>query len=141
MCIRDRIQDDILDVTKSSKELGKSASDLDNKKSTYVTLLGLGPVSYTHLKSWLVVGKDAIAYGDCMEGQFQDFQIRKKALSASEIEDEFDRFYPEVLLSEITIPNAEDLRENPTLYPEVDSQYEAQWTSSNPCLLYTSRCV
>ena len=37
-----QIQDDILDVTKSSKELGKSASDLDNKKSTYVTLLGLG---------------------------------------------------------------------------------------------------
>ena len=86
-------------------------------------------------KSWLVVGKDAIAYGDCMEGQFQDFQIRKKALSASEIEDEFDRFYPEVLLSEITIPNAEDLRENPTLYPEVDSQYEAQWSSSNPAFL------
>ena len=53
----------------------------------------------------------------------------------SEIEDEFDRFYPEVLLSEITIPNAEDLRENPTLYPEVDSQYEAQWTSSNPAFL------
>ena len=26
-----QIQDDILDVTKSSKELGKSASDLDNK--------------------------------------------------------------------------------------------------------------
>ncbi len=75
---------------------------------------------------------DAIAYGDCMEGQFQDFQIRKKALSASEIEDEFDRFYPEVLLSEITIPNAEDLREKPRRYPEVDSQYEAQWTSSNP---------
>lgn len=37
-----QIQDDILDVTKSSKKLGKSASDLDNKKSTYVTLLGLG---------------------------------------------------------------------------------------------------
>lgn len=37
-----QIQDDILDVTKSSKELGKSASDLDNKKSTYVTILGLG---------------------------------------------------------------------------------------------------
>ncbi|MSA71168.1 LamG-like jellyroll fold domain-containing protein [Holdemania massiliensis] len=86
-------------------------------------------------KSWLVVGKDAIAYGDCMEGQFQDFQIRKKALSAAEVEDEFDRFYPEVLLSEITIPNAEDLQENLTLYPEVDSQYEAQWTSSNPTFL------
>lgn len=35
-------QDDILDVTKSSRELGKSASDLDNNKATYVSLLGLG---------------------------------------------------------------------------------------------------
>lgn len=56
-------------------------------------------------------------------------------MSAAEVEDEFDRFYPEVLLSEITIPNAEDLQENLTLYPEVDSQYEAQWTSSNPTFL------
>lgn len=37
-----QIQDDILDVTKSSRELGKSASDLDNNKATYVSLLGLG---------------------------------------------------------------------------------------------------
>ena len=37
-----QIQDDILDVTQSSEQLGKSASDLDNHKATYVTLLGLG---------------------------------------------------------------------------------------------------
>ena len=36
-----QIQDDILDVTKSSEELGKSASDLENNKTTYVSLLGL----------------------------------------------------------------------------------------------------
>lgn len=37
-----QIQDDVLDVTKSSKELGKPASsDILNHKSTYVSLLGL----------------------------------------------------------------------------------------------------
>ena len=36
-----QIQDDILDVTKSSEQLGKSASDLENNKTTYVSLLGL----------------------------------------------------------------------------------------------------
>lgn len=37
-----QIADDILDVTKSTKELGKPAKlDLKNKKSTYVSLLGL----------------------------------------------------------------------------------------------------
>lgn len=37
-----QIQDDILDVTASSEELGKPAgSDLENEKSTYVALLGL----------------------------------------------------------------------------------------------------
>ncbi|MFV0479705.1 MAG: polyprenyl synthetase family protein [Anaerorhabdus sp.] len=36
-----QIQDDILDVVKSSADLGKSTSDLANKKSTSVSLLGL----------------------------------------------------------------------------------------------------
>ncbi len=37
-----QIQDDILDVTQSSETLGKpSGSDIDNGKSTYVSLLGL----------------------------------------------------------------------------------------------------
>lgn len=37
-----QIQDDILDVTSSSEELGKPVgSDLENEKSTYVALLGL----------------------------------------------------------------------------------------------------
>lgn len=36
-----QIQDDILDVTKSSEELGKSASDVENEKMTAVSLLGL----------------------------------------------------------------------------------------------------
>ncbi len=36
-----QIQDDILDVTKSSQELGKSNSDVENHKSTSVTLLGV----------------------------------------------------------------------------------------------------
>lgn len=36
-----QIQDDILDVTRSSKELGKSTSDLENQKMTAVTILGL----------------------------------------------------------------------------------------------------
>lgn len=36
-----QIQDDILDVTKSPLELGKSNSDVENHKSTSVTLLGI----------------------------------------------------------------------------------------------------
>lgn len=36
-----QIQDDILDVTKTSEELGKSASDQENNKTTAVTILGL----------------------------------------------------------------------------------------------------
>lgn len=36
-----QIQDDIFDVTKTSEQLGKSNSDLDNNKSTSVSLLGL----------------------------------------------------------------------------------------------------
>lgn len=36
-----QIMDDILDVTKSQEELGKSTSDIDNKKQTYVSVLGL----------------------------------------------------------------------------------------------------
>ncbi len=35
-----QIQDDILDVEKSAGELGKSTSDVQNEKSTYVSLLG-----------------------------------------------------------------------------------------------------
>ena len=36
-----QIQDDILDVTKTSEQLGKSASDVDNNKTTAITILGL----------------------------------------------------------------------------------------------------
>ena len=36
-----QIQDDILDVTKTSVELGKSASDQENNKTTAITILGL----------------------------------------------------------------------------------------------------
>lgn len=36
-----QIQDDILDLTSSSEELGKSTSDLDNHKQTMATLLGI----------------------------------------------------------------------------------------------------
>ena len=36
-----QIQDDILDVTRSRQELGKSTSDERNHKSTYVSLLGI----------------------------------------------------------------------------------------------------
>lgn len=36
-----QIQDDILDATKSSEQIGKTASDLENHKSTAVKLLGL----------------------------------------------------------------------------------------------------
>ena len=36
-----QIQDDILDVTADVKQLGKSTSDKDNNKSTYVSLLSL----------------------------------------------------------------------------------------------------
>lgn len=36
-----QIQDDILDVTRSQQELGKSTSDEKNHKSTYVSLLGI----------------------------------------------------------------------------------------------------
>ena len=36
-----QIQDDILDVTKTSEELGKSASDQENNKTTAITILGL----------------------------------------------------------------------------------------------------
>lgn len=36
-----QIQDDILDVTKTQEELGKSTSDIQNDKTTYVSVLGL----------------------------------------------------------------------------------------------------
>ena len=36
-----QIQDDILDVTADVKQLGKSTSDKDNNKATYVSLLSL----------------------------------------------------------------------------------------------------
>ncbi|MGB4614309.1 MAG: polyprenyl synthetase family protein, partial [Erysipelotrichaceae bacterium] len=36
-----QIQDDILDVTFTSEELGKSNSDLENQKATSVSVLGL----------------------------------------------------------------------------------------------------
>ena len=36
-----QIMDDILDVTQSQEKLGKSTSDIDNAKSTYVSVLGL----------------------------------------------------------------------------------------------------
>ncbi len=36
-----QIQDDILDVTRSAQELGKTNSDVENNKSTYVSILGL----------------------------------------------------------------------------------------------------
>lgn len=36
-----QLQDDILDVTKSDQELGKSNSDIENNKATSVTILGL----------------------------------------------------------------------------------------------------
>lgn len=39
--IQFQVQDDILDVTKSAEELGKSNSDEENGKATAVTLLGL----------------------------------------------------------------------------------------------------
>ena len=44
----------------SSKELGKSASDLDNKKSTYVTLLGLGQAQDAMTEVYQVRRRDAI---------------------------------------------------------------------------------
>lgn len=47
-----QIQDDILDVTKSSAELGKSASDLDNNKTTYVSLLGLNQAQDAMMKCY-----------------------------------------------------------------------------------------
>lgn len=36
-----QIQDDIFDVTKSNEEMGKSCSDFENGKATYVSVLGL----------------------------------------------------------------------------------------------------
>ena len=36
-----QIVDDILDVTENSEELGKTASDADNHKTTYITLFGV----------------------------------------------------------------------------------------------------
>ena len=36
-----QIVDDILDVTETSEELGKSASDAENHKTTYITLYGV----------------------------------------------------------------------------------------------------
>ena len=36
-----QIQDDIFDVTKTNEEMGKSCSDLENGKATYVSVLGL----------------------------------------------------------------------------------------------------
>ena len=36
-----QIQDDIFDVTKSNEEMGKSCSDFQNGKATYVSVLGL----------------------------------------------------------------------------------------------------
>lgn len=36
-----QIQDDIFDVTKSNEEMGKSCSDFENGKTTYVSVLGL----------------------------------------------------------------------------------------------------
>ncbi len=39
--IQFQIQDDILDQTQSSQALGKSTSDQENHKQTFVSLLGL----------------------------------------------------------------------------------------------------
>lgn len=36
-----QIQDDILDVTSTFEEIGKTTSDTDNNKTTYITLLGI----------------------------------------------------------------------------------------------------
>ena len=36
-----QIVDDILDVTEESEKLGKSTSDADNNKTTYITLYGV----------------------------------------------------------------------------------------------------
>lgn len=40
-----QIQDDVLDCIKSDEELGKSTSDAENNKSTYVSLLGMKKAS------------------------------------------------------------------------------------------------
>ncbi|AIT09963.1 octaprenyl-diphosphate synthase [Candidatus Francisella endociliophora] len=47
-----QIKDDILDVTKTTQELGKTSSkDLDSNKSTYVALMGLDKaIEYLHSK-------------------------------------------------------------------------------------------
>lgn len=49
-----QIQDDILDATKTTEQLGKSAgSDLENKKTTYVSLLGLAGARAEMNKAYL----------------------------------------------------------------------------------------
>ncbi len=52
-----QIQDDILDVTKNSFELGKSNSDLVNEKTTYVSLLGLDKAKEKMEEAYLQVNK------------------------------------------------------------------------------------
>lgn len=85
--------------------------------------------------SWLVVGKDGVNYGQCMEGTFQDLKIRSTALSGDAVWEEYRLFYPEVLLDELTLPDLDDLQEDLVLYPELGNEFPAVWTSDNPELI------
>ena len=63
-----QVVDDILDVTASKKQLGKSNSDAQNKKLTFVTLYGLEESKKAALKAL----KDANAALDALKTAKKD---------------------------------------------------------------------
>lgn len=130
--------------------VSNSAQSLSTYKNNYVVLNfennrvhvylngqpvvdGTLPASINSLKNaTFTMGKDTISYLNFMEGQFQDFKIEAKAKTAQDVLDEFNAFYPEVLLSELTFTQQDDLRDELALYPQINNQFDATWTSSNP---------
>ncbi len=76
-----QIQDDILDVIKTSSELGKSNSDIINQKTTYVSLLGLQEAQVkmdeAYAEAYAILGSLPIhAFG--IENLINEMKIRQK---------------------------------------------------------------
>lgn len=81
MGIAFQIQDDILDVTQSQEILGKSNSDKENHKTTYVTLLGLNKAKELMEEAYrqteeILHSLPIHAFG--IEAIIQDLKIRQK---------------------------------------------------------------
>ena len=79
----------------------------------------------------LVIGYDCIYDSNHSEGSYRDLKVYDYILDSSSIKDEYDLYYPNIILDNISFNNMDDRIFDLVLYPQIDSTYDAIWTSSD----------